>query len=428
VDLGPAGRQGLITYMRTDSTNIATSAQAAARDAIARHYGAEFVPERPPVYAKRAKGAQEAHEAIRPTDPARHPDDVKAYLAPQQLRLYRLVWQRFIASQMRNAIFDSTTVDIDAGRPGGEKPYRFRATGSVIKFSGFLAVYREGRDDDEQDEMDRSALPALTQGETLDALRLIPEQHFTQPPPRYTEATLVKTLEENGIGRPSTYVATIATLLARNYVTTEERRLVPTELGFVVTEIMVEHFPTVADSGFTSQMEEELDDIASGERRWRPVIRDFYTPFAESISRAEQTMERVKVRDEPTDEVCEQCGRPMVIKLGRFGRFLACTGFPECRNAKPLLTKVGVTCPECGQGDVVERRSKKGRVFYGCSRYPDCNFTANARPTGQRCPECGGLMVVANRAGTEAKCQTCGHRARIAQPAAAEQEREALTA
>ena len=427
VDLGSAGTQGLITYMRTDSTNIAASAQAAARDAIARQYGAEFVPERPPVYARRAKGAQEAHEAIRPTDPSRHPDTLKGHLTPQQLRLYRLVWQRFIASQMRNAIFDSTTVDIDAGRPGADKPYRFRATGSVIKFTGFLAVYREGRDDEEQDDIDRSALPQLNAQELLDLLRLKPEQHFTQPPPRYSEAALVKALEENGIGRPSTYAPTIATLQARNYVTTEEKRLVPTELGFVVTDIMIEHFPSIVDVGFTSQMEGELDEIASGERAWAPVIREFYTPFAESIGRAEQTMERVKVRDEPTDEICELCGRDMVIKLGRYGRFIACTGFPECRNAKPLLAKIGVTCPDCQQGDIVERRSKKGRVFFGCSRYPDCTFTTNARPTGVRCPVCSGVMIVANRAGTESKCQTCGHREMVV-AAPVEAERVALTA
>ncbi|MDQ3548325.1 MAG: type I DNA topoisomerase, partial [Chloroflexota bacterium] len=285
VDLGPEGTQGLITYMRTDSTNIAASAQALAQTAIARFFGQQFVPERPPVYTRKAKGAQEAHEAIRPTDPNRHPDSLKSVLTPQQLRVYRLIWQRFIASQMRNAIFDSTGVDIDAGPAIGEKPYRFRATGSVIKFQGFLAVYREGRDDDEVDEMDKDALPLLTAGEALDLVKLIPEQHFTQPPPRYTEATLVKALEENGIGRPSTYAPTIATLGARNYVTAEQRRLVPTELGFVVSDILVEHFPSIVDIGFTSGMEEELDEIASGERKWVPVIREFYGPFAESIGK-----------------------------------------------------------------------------------------------------------------------------------------------
>ncbi|HEX5164383.1 MAG TPA: type I DNA topoisomerase [Thermomicrobiales bacterium] len=415
VDLGPEGTQGLITYMRTDSTNIAASAQAQARTAIARIYGDQFVPERPPVYTRKAKGAQEAHEAIRPTDPNRHPDSLKSVLSAQQLRVYRLIWQRFIASQMRNAIFDSTGVDIDAGPADGEKPYRFRATGSVIKFQGFLAVYREGRDDDEVDEMDKDALPQLTAGEILDLVKLIPEQHFTQPPPRFTEATLVKALEENGIGRPSTYAPTIATLAARNYVTAEQRRLVPTELGFVVSDILVEHFPSIVDIGFTSEMEEELDEIASGERKWVPVIREFYGPFSESIGKAEQTMERVKVRDEPSDEICDLCGRQMVIKLGKYGRFLACPGFPECRGTKQLLTKIGVTCPKCHEGDIVERRTKKGRVFYGCSRYKTddptgCDFSAWSKPTGENCPVCGGAMLVFGKAGTEAKCQDCDHR------------------
>jgi len=425
VDLGPAGTQGLITYMRTDSTNIAASAQQQARVAIAENFGEQFVPERPPVYTRRSKGAQEAHEAVRPTDPTRHPNMVKAYLSGPQFRIYQLVWQRFIASQMRNAIFDSTGVDIDAGSRGSEKPYRFRATGSVMKFTGFLAVYREGRDDDEQDEMDKAALPLLTAAEILDLMLLKPEQHFTQPPPRFTEAALVKALEENGIGRPSTYAPTIATLAYRNYVTSEEKKLVPTELGFVVNDILVEHFPSIVDIGFTSGMEEELDEIASGERKWVPVIREFYGPFAASVGKAEQTMERVKVRDEPTDEVCDLCASPMVIKLGKFGRFLACSAFPECRNAKPLLTKIGVVCPDCKQGEIVERRTKKGRVFFGCSRYPECSFSAWSKPTGQSCPICNGVMVLADRTGRNSKCQGCGHRELV--PAVSE-AREAVPA
>jgi DNA topoisomerase-1 len=409
VDLGPAGTQGLITYMRTDSTNIAASAQQAARDVIARQFGAEFVPERPPVYTRKSKGAQEAHEAIRPADPSRHPDTVRPHLSRQQYALYRLIWQRFIASQMPNAIFDSTGVDIDAGKPGAPKPFRFRATGSVIKFPGFLAVYREGRDDEEQDELDKDALPVVEVGEVLDLLRLTPEQHFTQPPPRYTEAMLVKALEENGIGRPSTYAPTIATLLARNYVTTEQKRLTPTELGFVVNDILVEHFPSIVDVGFTSGMEEELDEIASGERAWVPVIRDFYAPFIASVGKAEQTMERVRVRDEPAGIDCDVCGRPMVIKLGRNGRFIGCSGFPECRNTKPLLKKVGVTCPQCKQGEIVERRGKSGRVFFGCSRFPECDFSVWSRPVAQPCPVCGGLMTVFGKGGAQVRCQQCGH-------------------
>lgn len=425
VDVGKDGSVGLITYMRTDSTNVAAAAQQQAREVIARVYGGEYVPERPPVYTRKSKGAQEAHEAIRPTDPNRTPEMVKPFLSQPQFRLYDLIWKRFLASQMRNAIFDSTGVDIDAGPRGGEKPYRFRATGSVMKFKGFIAVYREGRDDEEVDEMDRDALPALTSGQMLDLLRLNPEQHFTQPPPRFTEATLVKALEENGIGRPSTYAPTIATLLARNYVTSEEKKLVPTELGFVVNDILVEHFPSIVDIGFTSGMEEELDEIASGEREWVPVIREFYGPFSESLGKAEQTMERVKVRDEPTDEVCDQCGKPMVIKLGRYGRFMACSGFPDCRNAKPLLTRLGVQCPQCHQGEIVERRTKKGRTGYGCDRFPECDFWTWAKPTGQSCPVCDGVMVHANRAGDEVKCMKCDHRERVRPEV---QEREAIPA
>lgn len=410
VDLGAEGLQGLITYMRTDSTNVASVAQQQARDVIANVYGSEYVPEQPPVYTRKAKGAQEAHEAIRPTDPARRPEMLKSILSPRQLRLYTLIWQRFIASQMRNAIFDATTVDVEAGPPDAPKPFMFRATGSVVKFQGFLAIYREGRDDDEIDEIDLRALPELVAGELLDLKKLVPEQHFTQPPPRYTEASLVKALEEHGIGRPSTYAPTIANIIAKNYVSVEERKLTPTELGFIINDILVEHFPTIVDLSFTSTMEEELDEIASGQRQWVPVIREFYGPFAKQIELAGQTMERVQIRDEPTDEVCDLCGRPMVIKLGRYGRFLACTGFPECRNAKPLLERIGVSCPTCGQGDIVERRSKRGRVFYGCSRYPECDYVAWDRPTGEKCSVCGGPMLVANRSGTLQKCQSCGHR------------------
>ncbi len=413
IDLGAAGSQGLITYMRTDSTNIASSAQQRAREVITQRHGAQYVPDRPPVYARKAKGAQEAHEAIRPTDPARAPEMIQQHLSPPQFRLYKLIWQRFIASQMRNAIFDSTTADIDAGPAGGKKPYRFRATGSVIKFQGFIAVYREGRDDDEVDEIDRDALPELTAQEILDLVRLVPEQHFTQPPPRFSEASLVKSLEELGIGRPSTYAPTIATLQARNYVEIDQRRLTPTELGEVVTDLLIQHFPGIVDAQFTSRMEDELDDIASGERLWVPVMREFYGPFHATVQQAEKQMTRVKIADEPTDEVCEKCGRPMVIKLGRFGRFLACSGFPECRNSRPILNKIGVKCPQCDEGDVVEKKTRKGRqrLFYGCSRYPECDFTSWDKPTGERCPVCGDILVEAGRDGS-VKCRsnTCSFR------------------
>jgi DNA topoisomerase-1 len=411
IDLGPEGTQGLITYMRTDSTNIAGSAQQAARAVISVKYGVEYVPAKAPIYTKKSKGAQEAHEAIRPTSPQRDPASVKAFLTPQQFKVYQLIWQRFIASQMAPAIIDGTTVDVDAGpasviNTAADAPYRFRATGSVVRFPGFLAVYRDGKDEGEKDELDQSALPELTVGEMLDLLKLLPEQHFTQPPPRYTEATLVKALEEQGIGRPSTYAPTIGTLVARSYVTVDQRKLIPTELGMVVNDLLVEHFPAIFDVGFTSRLEDELDEIAAGDRAWVPTMHEFYGPFTSTLRNAEKTMERVRLKDEPAGEDCEKCGRPMVIKLGRYGKFMACSGFPECRNSRPLLERIGVTCPQCKQGEIVERRSRKGRTFYGCERYPACDFTAWAKPVNQTCPVCGGYMVEAGRKG-QVRCPNC---------------------
>ncbi len=413
VDLGAEGTQGLITYMRTDSTNVAGSAQQAARAVISVRFGPEYVPEKPPFYAKKSKGAQEAHEAIRPTSPQRDPVSVKPFLSGPQFKLYQLVWQRFMASQMRPAILDNTGVDIRAGKPellaSGEVPFLFRATGSVVKFPGFLAVYQAGRDDGETDELDKGALPPLTEGEDVDLLRLLPEQHFTQPPPRYSEATLVKALEERGIGRPSTYAPTIGTLQARSYVAVEEKKLVPTELGMVVNDLLVEHFPNIFDVGFTSKLEEELDEIATGDRSWVPTMHEFYGPFTATLQQAEKTMERVRIKDEPSDEVCDKCSRPMVIKLGKFGKFLACSGFPECRNSKPLLQKIGVICPNCKEGEIVERRSKKGRAFFGCERYPACDFVAWNKPVNEPCPRCGSpYMVEAGRKG-QIRCPACGH-------------------
>lgn len=432
IDLGPEGTQGLITYMRTDSTNVASVAQQAARTVIETRFGPEYVPERPPVYARKAKGAQEAHEAIRPTVPQRDPQSVKPFLSAQQFRVYQLVWQRFIASQMRPAILDNTGVDIAAGKPellaAGQVPFQFRATGSVVKFPGWMAIYQAGRDDGETDELDKGALPPLSEGEDLDLLRLLPEQHFTQPPPRYSEATLVKALEEQGIGRPSTYAPTIGTLLARAYVTAEEKKLLPTELGMVVNDLLVEHFPTVFDIGFTSQLENELDEIASGDRAWVPVMREFYGPLTSAISQAERTMERVRLKDEPSGETCEKCGRPMVIKLGRYGKFLACSGFPECRNSKPLLTRIGVECPTCHQGEVVEKRSKKGRAFFGCERWPACDFTTWNKPVSAPCPNCGNeYMEEIGRRG-DVKCPKCGHTGKVKVTAAPVADRELVGA
>ncbi len=410
VDLGAEGTQGLITYMRTDSVNISTGVQHQARGLIAEMFGGEFVPEKLPFYRKKQKGAQEAHEAIRPTDPGRAPMAIKSRLSAPQFKLYNLVWQRFMASQMAPAKLDNTRVDVVAGAEGeiraGKKPYVFRATGSIVTFPGWMAVYQQGRDEGDTDELDRGAVPDVSEGEPLNLQRLLPEQHFTQPPPRFTEATLVKALEEQGIGRPSTYVPTIGTLQARNYVTVEEKKLVPTELGLVVNDLLVEHFPDLFNIGFTSQLEGELDDIASGEREWIPTLHEFYQPFTRTLQNAEKTMERVKIRDEPTDEVCETCGSPMVIKLGRFGKFLACSAFPECRNSKPLLTRIGLSCPTCREGEVVERRSKKGRKFYGCERFPECDFVSWNKPVNEACPECGSYMVEVGR-GNRLKCSSC---------------------
>jgi DNA topoisomerase-1 len=415
IDLGAEGTQGVITYMRTDSVNVSESARQAARSAIASKFGPEFVPAKPNFYSTRSKGAQEAHEAIRPTVPGRDPDSIKQHLSGPQLRLYRLIWQRFMASQMEAALLDNTRIDIAAGPPteieAGKVPYTFRATGSVVRFQGWMAVYEQGRDEGEEDELDKGALPAVDIGEPLNLLKLLPEQHFTQPPPRFTEAMLVKALEEQGIGRPSTYAPTIATLQFRNYVAVEERKLIPTELGFVVNDILVQHFPAVFDIGFTSQLEGELDEIASGDRKWIPTLHQFYGPFTKTLESAEATMERVKIRDEPTDEICEICGRPMVIKLGKFGKFLACSGFPDCRNARPLLTRIGVECPTCHQGEIVERRSKKGRKFYGCERYPECDFVSWNKPVAQPCPQCGSFMMEVGRGG-QLKCSSCTYQER----------------
>ena len=412
IDLGAEGQEGLITYMRTDSTNVSAVAQQAARTVISVKFGPQYVPDKVPVYAKKSKGAQEAHEAIRPTAPQRDPASVKKFLSAQQFRLYQLIWQRFLASQMAPAQLDGTTVDIGAGRnlsaTGKDAPYTFRATGSVVRFAGFMAVYTHGRDEGDADELDDGALPALTAEQLLALEKLVPEQHFTQPPPRYTEATLVKALEEQGIGRPSTYAPTLATLLARSYVMIEEKKLVPSELGFVVSDLLAEHFPHVFDIGFTSQLEDELDEIATGDRKWVPTLREFYGPFSETMKLAETTIERVKLKDEPAGVDCEKCGRPMVFKIGKYGKFLACSGFPECRNARPLLVTIDMNCPTCHEGDVVERRTKRGRVFYGCSRYPECDFSTWNKPVDHQCPKCGNPYMTEVGGRGQIKCPNCG--------------------
>jgi DNA topoisomerase-1 len=422
IDLGGQGTVGLITYMRTDSPYVAAVAQAEARDFITRRYGKDYLPPKAPQYKTQAKGAQEAHEAIRPTSVFREPSVVKPFLTREQYRLYTLIWQRFVASQMAHAIYDTMSVDVIADSEwqfaqsqlvsadqlaaiSRQPTYLFRASGSQIKFPGFLAVYEETRDEDAAaDEEAGAILPDLDAGEVVDLVQLMPEQHFTQPPPRYTEATLVRTLEEYGIGRPSTYAPIISTIQDRGYVERIDRRLHPTELGFIVNDLVVEHFPDVVNVGFTAQMEEDLDLIARGKREWVPVLREFYEPFEREVRLAEQTMQKVSVADQPTGEKCEKCGHDMIIKWGRYGKFIACSNFPACRNTKPYLEKIGVTCPECG-GDLVEKRSRKNRLFYGCSNYPKCKFVSWKRPLPQPCPVCGGLLVVKNK--QWAQCINC---------------------
>ncbi len=415
IELDSEGTVGLITYMRTDSTTVSQQAQNEARDFIAKRYGQELLPEEPPVYKTKSKGAQEAHEAIRPTSVWREPGKVKSFLSRDQERLYTLIWQRFVSSQMANAIYDTMSVVVGArvginptpmAAENDEWPYRLQASGSRVRFKGFLTVYEETLDEDvAPDASEGVILPELTEDEAVDLLKLLPEQHFTQPPPRYTEATLVKTLEEYGIGRPSTYAPIISTIQQRGYVETVDKRLYPTELGEVVNELLVEYFPDIVNVEFTAQMEDDLDRIASGEMEITPVLHEFYAPFSQAVTYAETHMPEVEIEDQPTGEMCEKCGHPMVLKFGRFGKFEACSNFPECRNAKPHLVKLGIACPNDG-GELVERRTKKGRVFYGCANYPECDWSSWKRPLPQPCPNCQGMLVQKNR--NWAQCLVCG--------------------
>ncbi|MDP6549945.1 MAG: type I DNA topoisomerase, partial [Dehalococcoidia bacterium] len=401
--VGPGGPVGLITYMRTDSTQVAASAVGEVRDYIRERYGKEYLPDKPRVYTKRSKAAQEAHEAIRPTAARRDPEALKAHLDRDQHNLYKLIWERMVASQMADARSDATTADIEATCKASPNVYIFRATGSVLKFPGFRSVYAERREDNGGGD-GRRVLPVLANADPLHCRKLDALQHFTEPPPRFTEGTLIRAMEEQGIGRPSTYAPTIGTLLDRHYVGKEQTRLAPTPLGTTVAELLTEYFTEVMDPEFTARMEKELDDVSRGERQWVPMLGEFYGPFQKALEAAQELMPRTKVEEE-TDEVCEACGRPMVIKTGRFGRFLACTGFPECRTTRRILNKTGAACPRCG-GDIVERRSRgRGRPFYGCSRYPECDFLTNRKPVPTPCPECSGLMVIADR--DTAACTAC---------------------
>ncbi len=404
IDVGEGGSTGLITYMRTDSTNVSPLAQKEARDYILKRYGEEFVPPKPPVYRTKAKRAQEAHEAIRPTSVWRTPEKVKPHLTRDQYRLYRLIWQRFVASQMQNAIYDTITVLVE-GKTDAHT-YTLRASGSHVRFAGFLVLYEEAKDEDaKQNEAQAEIPPNLKSGQALELLKIKPEQHFTQPPPRYTDATLVRTLEENGIGRPSTYAPILATLQQRGYVRRENKRLIPTEIGRLVTSLLVEHFPDVMDVGFTAKMEEDLDKIAAGKVPWVEVVREFYEPFSREVEKAEKAMPEVKQEPEKIGRKCPVCGGDLVIRWGRYGKFIGCSNFPECRYTEPWVEKTGAKCPKCG-GDIVERRTRKGRIFYGCINYPECDFTTWKRPLPTPCPNCGGLLVVQNK--STAQCLQCG--------------------
>jgi DNA topoisomerase I len=475
VELGDEGNVALITYMRTDSTRLSDDAVKAIRGLIQERYGADYLPDEPLVYKSR-KSAQDAHEAIRPTSIDYPPERVKEFLEPDMFRLYELIWKRFEACQMKPAVYDQTTADISAGRA------TFRATGSTLKFPGYLAVYgalptaeeeaerekakKAGADAEEADAT--GELPPLEEGSTLTLVKLLPEQHFTQPPPRFSEATLVKELEERGIGRPSTYAAIISTIQDKKYVEKLENRFHPTDLGVITTEELVKHFPNEVDAGFTAQMEEQLDRISEGEVRWVQVLKDFYGPFKETLARAEVEMRDVKrmeiptdlvcekcgkpmvikwgkmgqflactgypdckntkdfkkdldgkivvVEEEQTDEICETCGKPMVIKRGRFGRFLACSGYPDCKTSKPL--SIGVACPDCKVGYLTERRSRFGKIFFGCHRYPDCKFAAWDRPLNEACPQCQSpylLQKYSKRDGPYIACpnKECGYRRNV---------------
>ncbi|KUO52301.1 MAG: DNA topoisomerase I [Desulfitibacter sp. BRH_c19] len=389
IDLGKKqGLMGLITYIRTDSTRISEVAQAEAKDYILDNYGKEYYPQKTREYSVK-KQSQDAHEAIRPASIYKVPDEIKPSLSKDQFRLYKLIWERLVASQMASAVFDTVTLDIITGK------YMFRANGSAIKFHGFMKLYIEGNDNAEQ-EQESGILPELNEGDRLLALEIFSKQHFTQPPPKFTEASLVKTLEELGIGRPSTYAPIIETILARGYVQRIQKNIQPTELGYLVTELLDEYFSSIINVEFTAKMEEELDKIEAGSTTWKEVIGEFFSPFEKLLERAENEIGKIEIEDEVSDEVCEKCGRNMVIKMGKYGKFLACPGFPECRNTKPIVESIGVKCPQCQDGDIIIRKSKKGRIFYGCTGYPECDFVSWDKPTGVACSKCKGILVEKN--------------------------------
>lgn len=398
VDVKGVGSIGLITYLRTDSVRISDEAKAVAAEFITEHYGKEYLGNN--IYTNKKKDIQDAHEAIRPSNISLVPEDIKESLTTEQYKLYRLIWCRFMASQMTAARFDNLQAEIKNG------DYTFRTTGSKLLFDGYQRVYKTGADE----EKDR-ILPALEEGEKLENTDIKGEQNFTQPPSRYTEASLVKELEEKNIGRPSTYAPIVATLSERKYVTREKKSLVPTELGFLVTGLMEEYFREIVDVNFTADMEDKLDDVEIEKLEWKTVIRDFYGPFAKELAAADEAIEKVEIEDQPTGEICELCGKPMVLKMGRFGEFIACSGYPECKNTKPIVKSTGVSCPKCGK-DIVARKSKRGKLFYGCSGYPDCEQSFWYKPVNKKCPKCESLLVEKKTKTTSLACSNaeCDYR------------------
>ncbi|WP_138414858.1 type I DNA topoisomerase [Aquibacillus sediminis] len=402
IDLGrkEGGITGLITYMRTDSTRISETAKTDAANYIKENFGEEYLGS--VKKGKKSEGAQDAHEAVRPTSTFRDPKSLKSVLSRDQYRLYKLIWDRFVASLMAPAIMDTMTVHLE------NEGVQFRASGSKIKFKGFMKVYIEGSDDNKKEE--DKLLPDMEEGEYVEAAEIQPNQHFTQPPPRYTEARLVKTMEEQGIGRPSTYAPTLDTIQRRGYVTLDNRRFVPTELGEIVNGVMKEFFPEIINLDFTVKMEEDLDSIEEGKAEWINIIDEFYQGFEKRLEVAEEEMEKIEIKDEPAGIDCENCGHEMVYKMGRYGKFMACSNFPECRNTKPILKEIGVKCPDCKDGNIVERKTKKRRTFYGCDNYPECEFLSWDKPISRPCPKCDSLLVEKKKKkGTQIHCTKCDY-------------------
>jgi DNA topoisomerase I len=402
IELGKEGTVGLITYMRTDSTRISEVAQTEANQYIESTYGKEYLLDSVRK-EKKQTNAQDAHEAVRPTSTLRDPQSMKEFLSRDQLRLYKLIWERFIASQMASAVMDTMSVDLKNGE------VIFRANGSKVKFPGFMKVYVEGTDDQTEDR--DKMLPNLQEGDEVIKKDIEPKQHFTQPPPRYTEARLVKTLEELGIGRPSTFAPTLDTIQKRGYVTLDNKRFIPTELGEIIHQLILEFFPEIIDVAFTVKMEQGLDDIEDGKVNWVKIIDGFYQDFEIHLQKAEKEMAEIEIKDEPAGEDCEECKNPMVFKMGRYGKFMACSNFPDCRNTKPIVKEIGVKCPKCKEGNIIERKSKKRRIFYGCDQFPGCDFLSWDKPIARACPKCESLLVEKKlKKGVQVQCMECDYK------------------